>query len=103
MQWSATNELRQQRDVIETRNANEAATNSDKKMDHVLKLRLWHVENQIWRDEDTLKLGQVFDQPNGDISFEFVNDNGNLDVIRRRRRDVIFRVGELPSDVLDYK
>lgn len=72
-------------------------------MGHGLKLRLRHVENQIWRDEDTLKLGQVFDKDNGDIAFEFVNDEGKLDLIQRSRQDVVFRVGELPPDVLGYK
>lgn len=68
-------------------------------MEHELKLRLRHIDNQTWIDEDTLKLGQVCDEDNGDITFVTTDENGDLQPLRRRRRDVVFRVAGLPQAV----
>lgn len=68
-------------------------------MGHDPILQLRHVEGDLWRDEQTLKVGQVRDEANGDITFVFNDENGNPDCVRRARHHVRFIVSGLPQSV----
>ena len=64
-------------------------------------LRLRHLDGQAWLNETTQQVGTIRREDNGDISFEYKDDDGHPRIVRRARHDVTLVQPDLMRSVVE--